>query len=578
MRIHNLLRLFTLTGIGMLISFPHNASAQFPTFDVSAVKETISTNIEMVKQSKVVTDAMATAGKINAGIGDAKASASKFVGDNLAKAQEKMKKLQEEKERIEEKKKKYDEMKKKLDEKKQQLEEAKARVEKAKAMAEDAKNMAKEAKETVADAKELAKSKVDNAKSQAGLDDTAPVENEGESTVSSSRTAFGSNADEEASPYEVTPPNSDAKVYGEVQIPENLDEAMPVEDAEPDVLEAEERSLNEEQEALDREKAELEVDAMFAKTPEEKAAIEAKKAALAEKEADLKARKDENAAKQSETKEIEAVDGNKPKDNAANADEEKNKEPQPFHRAKILDGDTSTKMEVPESHRAKILDTYQAPESHRPKILDQAGQSGASSGGFRKRATPDKTSALNNGRQFASRRFSETLVFAQLGTEDMPDGTVDGVFILSDRLANECDVNVKSLEDEKVMDDCIKKLVAMKSSKDNAIAQEANAIYKTIMQETVNALIAESMANKNVAANYETKVLEKMEKSIANTKNTRDDTGGLSLTNKELQYLLNRILTIYSAQLSLDSLTKVGSFDASYYEDLEEDSDDGENK
>lgn len=578
MRIHNLLRLFTLTGIGMLISFPHNASAQFPTFDVSAVKETISTNIEMVKQSKVVTDAMATAGKINAGIGDAKASASKFAGDNLAKAQEKMKKLQEEKERIEEKKKKYDDMKKKLDEKKQQIEEAKARVEKAKAMAADAKNKIDDAKEIAADAKELAKSKVDNAKSQAGLDETAPVENAGEPTVSSSRTAFGSDAVEEASPYEVTPPNSDAKVYDEVQVPEGLDEAMPVEDAEPDVLEAEERSLNEEQEALDREKAELEVDAMFAKTPEEKAAIEAKKAALAEKEADLKARKDENAAKQTEADKPKAADEENKDAAAKTENNDEDKEPQPFHRAKILDGDTSTKMEVPESHRAKILDTYQAPESHRPKILDQAGKTGASSGGFRKRATPAKTSALNNGRQFASRRFSETLVFAQLGTEDMPDGTVDGVFILSDRLAIECDVNVKSLEDEKVMDDCIKKLVAMKSSKDNAIAQEANAIYKTIMQETVNALIAESMANKNVAANYETKVLEKMEKSIANTKNTRDDTGGLSLTNKELQYLLNRILTIYSAQLSLDSLTKVGGFDASYYEDSGEDTDTGEKK
>lgn len=149
----------------------------------------------------------------------------------------------------------------------------------------------------------------------------------------------------------------------------------------------------------------------------------------------------------------------------------------------------------------------------------------------------------------------------------VPDGTVNGVFILSDRLAQECEINVADLEDEKVMDECIKKLVKAKSDNDAAIAQEAAAVYKTIMQETVNALIAESMAQKNEAANYETKVLEEMEKKIAQTKNSRDDTGGLSLTNMETQYLLNRILTIYAGEMSLNALKEISSFDKSYYQD-----------
>ena len=87
MRNCNLLRLLTLSGFLSLVVLPRHAAAQWPTLDISSVKEGISTNIELVKQSKVVTDAMATAGKINAGIGDAKASVSKFAGDNLAKAQ-----------------------------------------------------------------------------------------------------------------------------------------------------------------------------------------------------------------------------------------------------------------------------------------------------------------------------------------------------------------------------------------------------------------------------------------------------------------------------------------------------------
>ena len=100
----NLLRLLALSGIISFAVLPRQASAQWPTVDIASIKEGISTNVEMVKQSKVISDAMATAGKINSAIGDAKASVSKFAGDNLEKAQEKMKKLQEEKERIEKRK------------------------------------------------------------------------------------------------------------------------------------------------------------------------------------------------------------------------------------------------------------------------------------------------------------------------------------------------------------------------------------------------------------------------------------------------------------------------------------------
>ena len=248
-------------------------------------------------------------------------------------------------------------------------------------------------------------------------------------------------------------------------------------------------------------------------------------------------------------------------------EKDEDKEPQPFHRAKILDGETSTKMEIPESHRAKILDTYEAPVDHTPKILEQSRQqSGNSSGGFRKRAV-QRSSALQNGCHYASRSFSETMVFADLAGGSVPDGTVNGVFILSDRLAQECEINVADLEDEKVMDECIKKLVKAKSDNDASIAQEATAVYKTIMQETVNGLIAESMAQKKRSGQLRNQGFEEMEKKIAQTKNSRDDTGGLSLTNMETQYLLNRILTIYAGQLTLDTLNEVSGFDKSYYQD-----------
>lgn len=612
MRMHNLLRMFTLTGIGLLISISNSANAQFPTFDVAAVKEGISSNIELVKQSKIVTDATATAGKINAGIGDAKASMSKYVGDNLAKIQAQKEKIEKEKKRLEEKKKKYDKYKKQIEKKKKEIEEAKARIERAKAKAEGYKNKAKgyiddakeirdEAKGYINDAKEIrdevkgfasdvkstASSKVSNVKSQVGVDEPKPVQTK-----------------------TVSVPNSDSKnyddAYAETSPQEIVTKAIPEIVTPVDVVDAEEGAplsgkalaLQEEQDGLDHEMAELEVDAMLAKTPEEKEAIEAKKKELQttidafeaqtpkmskenvpvvakdSKEAVVEAAKLEGAIvgrRPFGTKEVKSEPKANPEPKSE--DEKADAEPQAFHRAKILDGDTSTKMAIPESHRPKILDEYAKQQQEKKKA--------PAVNGFRKRALPNKSSSLEGSERKFVRNFEEVLVFAQLGMDNMPDGMQDGVFIISDRMAVECEVSVKDLEDEKVMDECIKKLVALKSDADASIAQEGTAIYRAIMQETVNALVAESMGQKNVAAMYEEKVLKKMEKDIANSKNTRDDTSGLAMTNKELQFLLNRILTVYSAQLSLNALREIGGFESSYYSedgttDTESDKDSGE--
>lgn len=587
MRKNNLLRLLAVSCFLSLAIRPHQAQAQWPTLDISSVKEGITTNIELVKQSKVVTDAMATAGKINSAIGDAKASVSKFAGDNLKKAQEKMQKLQEEKERIEKRKEEYEKIKKKIDEKREAVEEYKRQIEQAKAQADSYINDAKEMKAAVSDlVSEVKEDKEEDASGAAAqtiatdLNTTQAVNVPTSQTVSSGRTAFGTTE----TPSLELAPTSDNKNYGEPELMEAQLQEAPL---DMQKLTEEQQRIQQEMDALDKERAELEVDAMFAKTPEEKAAIEEKMKALDEKYEDLNKQKEENEAKQ----EAAAKDDDAKEDDKEKKDEEAAKEDKEeqvhrpkildgetstkmeipeAHRPKILDGETSTKMEIPEARRPKILDTYQAPKDHRPKILDLYEQQRAKSsgGGFRKRATP-KTSAIE-GQHYASRSFSDTLVFADLTGGSVPDGTTNGVFIFSNRLAQECEVDVKDLEDESIMNECIKKLVKEKSSNDAAIAQEAQATYKTIMQETVNALTAESMARKNEAANYETKVLEAMEKTIADTKQIRDDTAGLSLTNMEMQFLLNRILTIYSAQLSLDALTAVGSFDKSYYQDGDE--------
>ena len=599
MRKNNLLRLLTISCFLSLAFQPHQALAQWPTLDISSVKEGISSNIELVKQSKIVTDTMATTGKINSAIGDAKASVSKYAGDNLQKAQEEMKKLQEEKERIEKRKKEYEKVKKEMEEKKEAVEDYKRQAEALKSQTEEYKSEAKEMTSSVSEksskddknvSETVSSNNMSGANSNADLNTPQTVTSTTNQSITSGRTAFGVSQSITEDIPQVLPPTSDSKNYGEQAIQSQMGGALVTEEVTSPITEEvteEQQRLQAEMDALDQERAELEVDAMFAKSPEEKAAIEEKMKALDEKYKELKKQRDESQNKPNEEKkdEVKSEEDNKKvseneakteaeqdKEDEAKAEAKKDKEDkeQSLHRPKILDGETSTKMEIPESHRAKILDTYEAPKDHRPKILDMYEQqrSQGSAGGFRKRATP-KTSAMD-GKHYALRSFSETMVFADLTSGDVPDGTVNGVFIFSTRLAQECGVNVKDLEDETIMDKCIKELVKDKSDADASIAQEAEGIYKAIMQETVNALIAESMAKKNEAANYETEVLKKMEETIADTKTTRDDTAGLSLTNMQTQFLLNRILTIYSGQISLDALSAVGGFDKSYYQDGDE--------
>lgn len=115
--------------------------AFLPTIDASAIAEGIKSNIELVKQSKVVVDATKLTGQISSTLGEIKASISELALDELKKA----------KEFVEKQKENYEKAKEDYEEYKKEVEAAKAELEKGKKMLEDAK---KEAEGAIADAKD----------------------------------------------------------------------------------------------------------------------------------------------------------------------------------------------------------------------------------------------------------------------------------------------------------------------------------------------------------------------------------------------------------------------------------------
>ena len=212
----------SLLGIMIVMSMTSVSHAQWPTLDVSAIKEGISSKIELVKQSKIVTQTTQLAGKMNSAIGDAKSSMSKFAGDNLKKIQEQAKKLDEAKKRIEEGKAKIDEAKEKaqeakeeyekaqktINEAKQEVEKAKQEVNNVKSQVEEAKATVNEVKETANAAKDLAQEKVSSVQNK--VDDARSDVNQ--ATGNNTNSANDTFVEDYVADYE-NKINSDSKIY-----------------------------------------------------------------------------------------------------------------------------------------------------------------------------------------------------------------------------------------------------------------------------------------------------------------------------------------------------------------------------
>ncbi len=176
----------------------------------------------------------------------------------------------------------------------------------------------------------------------------------------------------------------------------------------------------------------------------------------------------------------------------------------------------------------------------------------------------------------ASYQHTETLMFgAEGGLSDIPDGVVsNGDYdetIIPESLVNYCKFGVDKLNDVTMMQNCLKELIKHMSDKDSQVAAEGKAIHTKILSEAIIAAVSESMALKNAAANYGEK-LDKQEEDMGSASSSRDDSGALAMTNKEMQFVINKLLSSQTTLGSVEALKLVGGID---YADFGEDDDEG---
>ena len=627
-------KLITLFGLSLLMSLSSPAQAQWPTLDLTAIKEGISSKIELVKQSKIVTEATKLGGKMNSAIGDAKSSVTKFAGDNLEKAKKKAEKLQKEKERLEEKKKKLEEKKEKLEKQKKKIEKAKKAMEEAKKLKEDAekkiqegkdmvndvksqvdeaKQMAADAQAAVNDAKATAQGAIADAKSTVG--EVKSTVNDAKSTVgdavgtvreeknelqsaiggqSGSAAADSSFVDDYVAQYEAGI-NSDAKIY----------EQMPAADSEvvSETLPAAGDVAAEPADEAETALAPAAGDMSAVVAPEDMSAQQpvaavagAAQTVTGGKQLNRRpfGRKDMTAGTAAvQSSAVSTVTGTLQTAPAAVSSAAAGQAATPATSAAtpsaaVLTAPAAVKTQaVGRSIRTRAS---AAPSAVSAAATGQAATSATSAAtpsaaveaapaavktqparrSFRQRATIKKDNQaslfeLKQSVNLAAGSYSETLMFgAEDSGESIPDGVIhNGEYeetIIPDTIVDYCNIGVDQLQDTSVMQNCLKQLITHQSDSDNQVAEEGKALFTKATAEIAIATVAESMQQKVIAAKYQEQVQDKREETLASASTSRDDSGGLAMTNSGEQTLLNALSAMAAAQLSIDAFNQVGGF------------------
>lgn len=626
-------KLITLFGLSLLMSLSSPAQAQWPTLDLTAIKEGISSKIELVKQSKIVTEATKLGGKMNSAIGDAKSSVTKFAGDNLEKAKKKAEKLQKEKERLEEKKKKLEEKKEKLEKQKKKIEKAKKAMEEAKKLKEDAekkiqegkdmvndvksqvdeaKQMAADAQAAVNDAKATAQGAIADAKSTVG--EVKSTVNDAKSTVgdavgtvreeknelqsavggqSGSAAADSSFVDDYVAQYEAGI-NSDAKIY----------EQMPAADSEavsemlPAAGDVAAEPADEAETALVPAAGDMSVVApedMPAQQPVA-AVTGAAQTVTGGKQLNRRpfGRKDMTAGTAAvQSSAVSTVTGTlqtapsavsaaaagqaaTPATSAVTPSAAVEAAPAAVKTQAVGRSIRTRASAVPSAVSAAATGqaatpaTSAATPSAAVETAPAAVKTQPARRSFRQRATTKKDNQaslfeLKQSVNLAAGSYSETLMFgAEDSGESIPDGVIhNGEYeetIIPDTIVDYCNIGVDQLQDTSVMQNCLKQLITHQSDSDNQVAEEGKALFTKATAEIAIATVAESMQQKVIAAKYQEQVQDKREETLASASTSRDDSGGLAMTNSGEQTLLNALSAMAAAQLSIDAFNQVGGF------------------
>ena len=590
--------------------------AFIPTIDASAIAEGIKSNIELVKQSKVVVEATKLTGQISSTLGEIKASISELALDELKKA----------KEFVEKQKENYEKAKEDYEEYKKEVEAAKAELEKGKKMLEDAK---KEAEGAIADAKDKvggvvsdvtnayndAKEKDEDAKGKVDgfIEDATDAYNDAKGYYEDAKDAYN----------DVKGYYDEAKGYYE-EGKEKLNDAL---DKAENIYDKVDSTINKGSSSSSTTTPSYTPSYSSSTTPTDLATAQTEIEALRAEIERLKATQSQTGYSDNESEDnIEPQNLEEALDEIARLREE---------LAKYQGGDSSNTTE--EDKTLPTIDENQQslqpingtsetgigtripfsqPTNTTPSVIEESEQSNQgitlqpineapavsinprtttteelsqpqkleipeentinsltpsttlpSVKGFRQRPVIDNTTLYDinaSAEELVAEKYaysvevSERLNFAQLdaATGDAPtgDNDVTGEFIISQEMAQHCKVNINIATIDQ-LEDCIKEIITYRSNPDMKVAEKGDALVDKIFYENAVGTAAAAMYAHNKASHYKEEVLIPMKADSAEGQSdVRDDISVLTSAQEQIQNLLIDLTKAYAAQVYQQSI------------------------
>ena len=586
--------------------------AFLPTIDANAIAEGIKSNIELVKQSKVVVDATKLTGQISSTLGELKASISELALDELKKAKEFVEK---QKENYEKAKEDYEKYKKEVEAAQAELEEGKKMLEDAKKEVEDAKDKVGGTVSDVTNAYNDAKDKYEKAKGKVDgfIEDATDAYNDAKGYYDDAKDAYNdvkgyydkakgyyeegkdklndaldkaeniydkvdSTINKGSSSGSTTTP-SYTPSYGSSTTPTDLASAQ----SEIESLRAEIEKLkvaaqvqtgynNEGEESINPQNLEEALDEIE-RLREELAKYQGGDSSNTTEEDKTLPTIDENQQSlqpingTSETGIGTRIPFSQPTNTTPSVIEESEQSNQgitlqPINEAPAVSINPRTttteelsqpqKLEIPEENTINSL----TPSTTLPSVK-----------GFRQRPVIDNTTLYDinaSAEEFVAEKYaysvevSERLNFAQLdaATGDAPtgDNDVTGEFIISKEMAQHCKININIATIDQ-LEDCIKEIITYRSNPDMKVAEKGDALVDKIFYENAVGTAAAAMYAHNKASHYKEEVLIPMKADSAEGQSdVRDDISVLTSAQEQIQNLLIDLTKAYAAQVYQQSI------------------------
>lgn len=159
---------------------------------------------------------------------------------------------------------------------------------------------------------------------------------------------------------------------------------------------------------------------------------------------------------------------------------------------------------------------------------------------------------------YAGRFGTEKLSFAKEEVQGYTGTTEENVFVFSENLANYCEMDTNSLDKT---EDCLNKIIKNMTTGSQTLNKQVNEMMQETMIDTTSQTIAETLEHKNDSSGYEKEVLLPLQERSSQATDERGDIEVMTLSDMEALKLKNKLLQIYSSQLSLNALKDFTSYE-----------------